>query len=185
MEEYPNNNDQFIDEIVPTDDKLGKIANAANNLVVARNRVDDLRTQLAVAEREYNYINEIELPELMQAVGMSEFRLTNGMKLKINKVLSCKLDKNRVDEADEWLAQNGHEGLIKHRFEIPLPRTVTPLAIATLRATLEELGYGFVVNKNIHPQTLNKWAREMTENNEVIPPEYFEVWRGYKTNIQE
>ena len=179
-----NDDDEYyIDDVVPNDNNLKKIAVIASNLVALRDKVEDLKTQLSVAEQEYNYVNEIELPELMQSVGLSQFTLSNGLKLKVNKVVYCKLNKTKVEEADQWLKENGHEGMVKHKFEIPIPASATPLQLAALNAAIQQLGYKYKDEKIIHPQTLNKWAREQSENNEVIPMEYFEVWRGYKTNI--
>ena len=65
-----------------------------------------------------------------------------------------------------------------------VPKDIDKERLENLKAGIEALDFDYSIGKNIHYQTLNRWAREMTENGEVIPEEIFSVYRGTKTEIE-
>jgi hypothetical protein len=180
-----SDNDQYVETPIPSDAALTKIAEVAAVLVNNKHLIDQLEQQLDAAKKQFVYLSEVEIPQLMHNIGMSEFRLVNGTKIQVKPVIFCRMLKHRADDTDEWLNTNGHQGLMKCKVEIEVGRFATQEKRRALLARIKEMGFAYVDSKTIHPQTLNRWAREMEENGETIPTELFEVFRTYKTNIEE
>lgn len=183
-DEYPTY-DRYIDEMPePTDSQLQKIVGLANQYVDLAWDIERLKSQLALLEKQYNDLGNVMLPDAMRAVGLKEFQLENNYRLKVRDVLGCTLLKENVDKAEEWLEANGHSGLMKHELRIDVPKQHT-LGLNALIKAVQGLGYKHEDIKRIHPQTLLKWAREMEENNDRIPDDIFNVYHGYKTEINK
>jgi hypothetical protein len=178
-----NENDQFIEETKPEENQLGRIARLGIDFIRLQNEIKQLENLLESRKKQFNFVSEVEIPDAMAQVKMREFSLTNGFRLKIKPVLVVSLPKEKVGEADAWLIENGHDGMMKHQIEIPLPKGIAQEDLNALKERIDSMGYAFTDSKSIHYQTLNKWAREMTEEGETIPEEIFKVFRGQKTEI--
>ena len=180
-----DDNDRYIIQDEIEDDQLANIARLGNDFVRLSNEVMKLENMLELRKKQLNVLSTAELPDAMAKVYMTEFRLMNGYKLKIKPVLVCKLPKENADVADQWLIDNGHDGMVKRNITIEVPKGIPAETYATITETIKKNGLNYNDTKVIHPQTLNKWAREMEEGNEVIPEEIFSVFRGTKTEITE
>lgn len=154
-----------------------------HELVQQENLVAQLEYELQQAKKHLEVLSQDTLPQAMLDLNMQEFRLTTGEKIKVKPVLIVQLPKPNVDRAEVWLNQNGHDGLMKHTIEIALPRTTGQNSIQELYGHLDDLGVDYQDKKTIHYQTLNKWAREMDEQGEVIPTEIFSVYRTMKSEV--
>lgn len=178
------NNDEFIDEKIPADDALKRIAELGESFLRYRNQVEMLKNQLETAEKEFNNIGNFLLPDAMKEIGLRSFTLKNGTKLEARPILGCSLPKANMDRAEKWLAENGHGGMVKLKLDVELPKNITYNELKALEEFMLEFQYKYELSKRIHPQTLLKWAREMEEENEIIPTEIFTVFHGFKTEIK-
>jgi hypothetical protein len=177
------NNDDYIDETKPEENQLGKIARLGIDFIRLQNEIKQLENLLESRKKQFNYVSEVEIPDAMAQVKMREFSLTNGFRLKVKPVLVVSLPKEKVGEADAWLIENGHDGMMKHSIEIPLPKGIAQQDLSALKERIDSMGYAYNDTKSIHYQTLNKWAREMQEEGEQIPEDIFKVYHGQKTEI--
>ena len=177
-------NDQFIDDSPGEQIDLNSISKLGIAYVTTRNEIIKLKTQLELREKQFKHLSEVVIPETLQKVNMKSFSLTNGFKLEVKPVVMVTLPKDKADEADQWLDENGHSGMVKHHLDIHLPKGTSPDVIAQLKQNIEASGYECSENKSIHYQTLLKWGREMDEEGEIIPEEIFTVYRGYRTEIK-
>jgi hypothetical protein len=165
-------------------DNLTKIANLGNYFVSLNREIEDIEAELSRKKKEFNRLSTETIPEVMRNVGMTAFQLGNVFKISIKPVLVVKLDKDKVDAADSWLDKHGHSGMVKNHVEVFVPKDIDKERLEDLKRGIEALDFDYSVNKAIHYQTLNHWAREMNENGEVIPEEIFNVYRGTKTEIE-
>lgn len=176
-------NDNFIDTTEEQVD-LNSISKLGIDYVMVRNNILKLKNELERQEKAFKHLSETVIPETLQKVNMKSFSLTNGFKLEVKPVVMVTLPKDKADEADQWLDENGHSGMVKHHLDIHLPKGTSPDVIAQLKQNIEASGYECSENKSIHYQTLLKWGREMDEEGETIPEDIFTVYRGYKTEIK-
>lgn len=177
------NTDEFVDKPIPTDEKLKKIAELAKDFVFFDNNIKDLERELAKYKKEFEQIATTELPEAMIDIGMSEFKLTNGVHLQVIPIYNVRVTKDKLDKADTWLEENGHGGMIKRVFQIAVPNDV--IEQITLEHKLARANIDYDVVKNVHWSTIQSWANEMREAGEMIPEEIFNIFRGNRTVITE
>ena len=177
------NNDQFIDTTEEQID-LNSISKLGIDYVMARNNILKLKNELERQEKAFKNLSEVVIPETLQKVNMTSFGLANGFKLEVKPFVVVTLPKENADLADKWLDENGHSGMVKHELHIPLGKGIKPEVIGPMKKVIEGWGFDCLESKSIHYQTLAKWGREMTEENETIPEDIFKVYKGYKTEIK-
>ncbi len=171
--------------MIPENNKLMEISDLGKDFVDTHNEIEFLEGRLADAKKKYNRLSTELLPYAMQAVGMTSFEIGNRYTIKTEPVLVVKTDKEKMQEIDQWLDSHGHSGMVKFKLEVFLPKAVDKVTLDELQGAIEQFGFEYSLTKNIHFQTLGKWAREMEESGEVIPMDLFNVYRGTKTVIVE
>jgi len=176
-------NDQFIDTTEEQID-LNSISKLGIDYVMARNNILKLKNELERQEKAFKNLSETVIPEVMQKANMTSFGLANGFKLEVKPFVIVTLPKENADIADTWLDENGHSGMVKHELHIPLGKGTDPTKMAHLKEIIKVHGFDCIEGKSIHYQTLAKWGREMTEENETSPEDIFKVYKGYKTEIK-
>jgi hypothetical protein len=164
--------------------ELMAVSQLAKEMTSLDKDIKELEAKLRAKQDRYQQISASELPDLMSEIGMREFRLNTGEKLKIIPVLKVSVPKERMDTAEEWLDENGHSGLVKTKVEVPLPRSLDEETIQQIKEAISALGLDFKLDKSIHHMTLNKWGREMDEEGMVIPEDIFNVFRTNVTIIE-
>jgi hypothetical protein len=144
--------------------------------------IDRLKTLLDKEQYEFDTISSREIPILMAELRMKTFTLDDGTYFAVVPVLKVTAPKDRMDDIDEWLSNNGHPGMVKTNIDVSLPKASERLPEIT--QTLTKMGIDYQVTKAIHYMTLNKWAREMETEGMVIPEDLFSVFRSNKTIIE-
>ena len=178
-------NDEYIDNTTPSDESLQSIAKLAREFVAADVHIRSLKMELEKVEKYYEEISTVKLPDAMNAIGMAEFKLSNGYTLSVIPVFNVRLPKNKIDAADEWLDNNGHSGMIKRVLQVAINNEIPSDVVEKLKIEIEEQGFEYEEVKNVHWATIQSWANEMKTEGEIIPEEIFTVYRGNKTTITE
>jgi inorganic pyrophosphatase/exopolyphosphatase len=161
------------------EDRLKAISELASQMKIIHNEIERTESYLKDLKEQYNNISGVSLPELMAEIDMKRFVLKDGTSFNIRQVVSIKpID---IEMADDWLAQNGHDGMVK--MQINIPRGATSELLDEVLAFIKKQGVTPEYKKTIHPQTLAKWCREMDEEGIVIPEELFQIFRANKTVI--
>ena len=97
----------------PTTNQLAELAELANRQVAEEAIVKELERQLAKATQDLKNTAERDIPNLMDAVGVKSYSLTDGTQITIDvKVVAGILEDNRP-VAFEWLHKNGASSIIK------------------------------------------------------------------------
>ena len=160
-------------------DRLETIQKLATEMKSLDQKIKQAELHLKALKDKYLVISSVELPEVMAEVNMERFVLRDGTRFTVTPVVGIKpLD---MDMADEWLAENGHDGMVKMHLEIP--RGVGNKALKLILDFIRKQGVQSQYKKHIHPQTLAKWCREMDAEGMAIPEEIFSVFRSNKTVI--
>ena len=67
----------------------------AELLLTLRQRVDRLESELAAAKADAQRVEQEDLPELMQELGLSKFSLTTGETLEVQPDVACSISDAR------------------------------------------------------------------------------------------
>ena len=115
---------------------------------------------------------------------MSELKLTDGQKISVQTYYSASIPKDKINDALDWLRDNGHGDLIKNTVSIDYGKGEDNVA-ADMKQKLREAGQSFTDKTGVHPQTLKAFAREQTESGKNLPLDLLGVYIGQKTVIKE
>jgi len=170
-------------DVQATNDELQSISVLAANQRKWEIAIADLNDELKTATEELKKIQEFLLPEAMAAVGMSEFKLTDGSKITIKEDIFASIRVERIENAMGWLVEQGLGDIIKDEVKVNLGRGDFEKAQGLITA-IRELGFEPQEKKNVHPMTLKATIREQMGRGVQFPEEFFSVMPFKKSVIK-
>lgn len=148
-------------------------------------KVAQCEQELAAAKEELRQVSEVQLPELLDELGMEEFTTKEGLKIKVKEVIRASM--GRSDEEKEralnWLDENGFGAIIKRTVEVPFNRGADNEA-KQLRDELRKDGLRASFSRKVEPSTLRAFIVEKLTDGEEIPLDIFKVFRDRKTQVE-
>lgn len=155
-----------IPEAVPQGNEALRVVIAlANKLVELRDDIEARQAELKKKEEEAENIANRLIPDLLEALGLSELTLTDGRKIKLGTVYYASVPKARMAAVHAWLLERNMAGIVKEKVIVD-PDYKERLVAATVP---------FEVDASIHPSTLRAFVKERIEANEPLPQELFGV----------
>lgn len=156
--------------------EINRLTNLAERQLCLESKVKNIENQLKKAKEELAQVAEVDLPLLMEELGVSSFDLSDGCKISVKETIRASVSVARAREAMDWLISHGHQNLIKHEGVIPINDDDLT---EEQKKLLDEVRGNFEWhdNRKVHPQTLSAFVREMLEEGQEIPLELFGVHR--------
>lgn len=156
---------------------IKRVTELAELVVVKRDEVAKLESQLVAAKSELLRLEQDDLPDLMLELGLSKFSMANGAAVEIQQDVQCGISEERRRAAHDWLVKNGFGGLIKTAVSVEFG--VGELDAANRVA--EEIGG--LVKEAVHPSTLKSFVKEQLAAGKPLPFELFGVHPFNKVKI--
>lgn len=153
--------------------KLSELANAQAEAELAVKRAEKA---LEEAQSDLKKIAEGTLPELMDSLGMEEFRTSTGLKITVKETIRASIPKPREAEAFAWLRAHHHDALIKRSVVCSFGKGEDEDARKLCEQLIAE-GYSFEDKQSVHAQTLSSFCREKLKKGEDIPMDLLGVFR--------
>jgi len=167
-----------------TDGELSIVSTLANKQLKLATDVAELEASLKAKKEELRLTSEQELPDAMQAAGLTQITLSTGEKISINEFYNAHISKANQEKAYEWLVSNGHEGLIKNEVLMKFGRDESEVVEQTVSA-LQSRGLSPEVRQSVHPSTLKAFVKEQFTSGNDIPTEPFGIYIGTKATIKK
>jgi hypothetical protein len=165
---------------LPKDEQLKQLAYLCGMQVGYEEAIIDLEAKLGQARDHLKTISERDIPAIMTELGLMSIKLTNGKEVTLKPFVSVK----STPEVVEWLAQNGHEDIIKGTIKAVFPKGFDKDALASIAAFMAEEGLAAETETTVHYQTLAAWAKQAVQTGIAFPRELFNFYQGFKTNIK-
>ncbi len=171
-------------------DLLTRISVAGEQQLQIVDQIEDLERQLREKKDELQTVSETTLPALMDEANLKEFTTLSGIKIKIQEMVtaSCPAPSTRDPELMKrrsrifkWLDDHNYGKLISRELKVEFDRSQHEAALL-LEQQLRGQNYAVQRQYNIHPQTFNKFARDMLADGKELP-EDFKVHRRNVTKI--
>jgi hypothetical protein len=177
--------DNFKQEHSSDDDKA-RVSQLGNRLLALQSEVADLDQQLKDKKRELRNVEELELPEAMDKVGLSEFKTTTGLKVSVKPFYNASIPSERKDEALDWLELEGHGGIIKTEVSVSFGKgeLAQAQAFKEFARGFNEVAVDPELSRGVHAQTLKAFVREMIEGGAAIPLDLLGVYNGRKATVK-
>jgi len=177
---------EFRDAERPGEAVFAQLNSLVDAQLAAEQSVADLEEQLKKAKGKVVGISEHDIPDLMEEMGLSEFRTVSGLRVKIKEAIyantSPSKDPERHAAAMKWLEDHNHGGLIKRLISVGFNRDQEDAA-AALCEKLEGEEYNVNKTNSVHPSSLRSWVNKMLEAGEDIPMDLFGVTKRRTSKI--
>ena len=164
--------------------ELSLVSALANKQVELAQELASLEEAVKAKKEEFRATSEQELPEAMQAAGLSELVLSTGEKITISEFYNAHISKVNQETAYNWLVSNGHAGPIKNEVSLKFARDQERIAEETVLA-LKARGLSPEVRQSVHPSTLKAFVKEQLTSGKDIPSEPFGIYIGSKAIIKK
>ena len=167
-----------------SDGELSIVSALANKQLQLVTEVAELEADLKAKKEELRLTSEQELPDAMQAAGLTQIKLNSGENISNNEFYNAHISKANQEKAYEWLTANGHEGLIKNEVLLKFGREESLVVDETVSA-LQARGLSPQVRQSVHPSTLKAFVKEQFTSGNDIPTEPFGIYIGTKATIKK
>lgn len=159
-----------------TEDKteLSRLSDMVDEMMAIRARIAQLELELQKNQIRQKDFEEVQVPSLMEQIGLTSLRTTNGFKVELDVQPKASITEANREMAMCWLEDNGHGGLIKRTVTVAFNRDQEKEARA-LVAEIEPK-YGAVKEKKeVHPQTLQAFVKGQIAEGAALPLDLFSV----------
>ncbi len=147
---------------------LARLSKLADDLKAAQAEVARIESTLKAAQKRVQDLEEIQIPELMEGLGIESFRTSSGFEIEIAKNVHVSITNENKPAAFRWLDEHGHGGMIKRSVVVAFNRDQEDDAKA-LQDDLAKKFPGVRQDLNVHPSTLKAWATRRLEEGEELP----------------
>lgn len=170
----------------PPEDKLERIRHFGEYQRRLTKEVADLENQVTLTKEKLRRVMEQDLPEAMDEVGMKDFTLDDGTKIKIKPFYAASIPAERKDEAFEWLKDRNFDGMIKADVMVSFGKGEFEIAQSFLQFIrgFNEKAIDPEYKEHVHWQTLRKFVQEQVEGGKELPLDMFGVFVGRKAELK-
>lgn len=179
----PEAMEEMFSKIAAIDTPLIRLRKMADVLKEYQARTLAAADALSKAQAAQSKIELEDMPELMTELGMKEFTLDDGFKIKIESDLKCGITADNKEAAHNWLKDRNFGGLIKVKLEQEYDKGEIEAAEANAVKILELTGKVAVVNETIHAGTLKAFLKEQREKGANLPADLFGIHPFNKAKI--
>ncbi len=159
-----------------SDSQLVHLQKLAEEQAKAEAEIARLDVLITKAREQLRDISERMLPELMDEIGITEFKTSTGLTIEVEETIRASIPKAKAPQALGWLKAKGYASLIKRVVAVSFGKGEDAKAME-LRQKL--IGESFEVTDvaGVHASTLSAWVREKLKKGEEIPLELLGVHR--------
>jgi hypothetical protein len=169
---------------LPKDEEISDLSAMVKELIAVRNNMDALNETLKeLGKREQKLGGEM-IPSRMHELGVTNLTV-NDRKVTCKPFYSAKIKPESEMMAFDWLEEAGHGDVIKGELIVPYRRPDRDIAMEIKESILATYGIAANVKLGVHHSTLRALARELVEDEGVVPPpDLFDLFIGNQTIIK-
>lgn len=164
------------------DREIAELSKLCRRQAEYENEVQIAEERLKEYKQRLRNISELEIPEKMMALGVSQLRLADGTVISIDTFYSASITEAHRTEALSWLEDNGYSALIKSEIKVATKKGERDIAERTLEL-LRQANIPYTNKDSVHPQTLKAFVREQIESGQTIPMDLLSVHIGNRAKI--
>jgi hypothetical protein len=165
---------------------LEKIIALAEQQGDAGRRIDMLEAELKEAKEIYRQITENDIPEAMEALGLTEFSLKDGRTIRLEQRVHASIPKGRESVAFKWLRDNNYDSIIKREINFRFGKGDDGVASQLVDLIKQALSVVPDHDKeSVHHSTLKAFVRELLEDGVQLPEEAFGILRRTVAKVDD
>ncbi len=142
-----------------------------------------LEEELKYVEQRIKDLSTRSIPDLMQAINLTELRLTDGRKIAVRPDIMASVSKERMPQVLAWLHAHNAQAIAKQKLMVDI-NDLPQAAVIAMEDAARALGARPTIDASIHPSTLRAFVKEQLEQGTPdFPRELFGVHEGSKAVI--
>lgn len=165
-----------------TEATLESLVKYANEMKSLEKEIADIERELAERNGRLNKISGVIIPDVMDRLGMEEFKLSDGSKVLVKTDIKCGLSEDRKPAGFAWLRENDYGGIIKTAVSLAFGKGEEQQAKEAVDV-LSAAGFNAQIGDSVHPATLKSFVKERIEAGDNIPIDVFGVYEFKQTKI--
>ena len=175
----------FIKDAPQDVDNLTGAENLSDLVLQLQKLEDELKADEEALKRKKEQIDKISgiaIPEIMESMKLKTMKLSDGSGIEIREMYSATIPVANKEGAFNWLRNNGLGDLIKNEITVSFGRNEDNKA-SEYADLARGRGYQPSQKLKVEPMTLKALFRERSENNQELPAEHFNLFKGNRTKI--
>ena len=169
------NFEQDATEVAVTKEQLTELSEHAKKAADLEARILIGEALIVDLKKELNMILRMDIPGVLDEVGMKDFTLTDGTNVKIVHKIKASIAKINMPEAVEWLKDNGLGDIVKETVSVLMNKIPQETKDKMLEA-ITELGLQSELAVKVNANTLSATVREQKEEGIEIPEDLLGVY---------
>ena len=161
---------------------LQRAVKLAELLLGLRKNVERLEQELEAAKADARRVEQEDLPQLMQELGIETFKLKTGESIEVKPEVECSISEGRRKAAHAWLLAHGVGGLIKTEVVVTFGRGEHDEAEGFAKEVAQQGKEPNLVER-VHPSTLKSFVKEQMAAGKPVPFDLFGVHPYSKVKI--
>ena len=138
--------------------------------------------RLSRKKEKADKLSQQVIPEIMESMKMKTMKLRDGSSIEIKEIYSATIPKDKQEGAFNWLRNSDLGDLIKNEITVSFGRNEDNKA-SEYADLARGRGYQPSQKLKVEPMTLKALFRERSENNQELPAEHFNLFKGNRTKI--
>ena len=164
-----------VNEAKSLSDQVVKLRTLEDDLVLKEKEFKELKRKVEVMSGDV-------IPTMMQEMNISTLKLADGSSVEVKPIYGASISPAKKEEAFKWLRDNGLGDLIKNEVTVAFGRNEDNKA-SEYADLARGRGYQPSQKLKVEPMTLKALFRERSENNQELPAEHFNLFKGNRTKI--
>lgn len=161
---------------------LQRVVQLAELLLKLRENVSRLETELDAAKKDVRRVEQEDLPDLMQELGLETFKLKTGETVEVKPEVECSITEEKRFAAHDWLSVHGFGGLIKTEVVVTFGRGEHEAAEGFAKEVADQGKQPSLIER-VHPSTLKSFVKEQMAAGNPVPFDLFGVHPYNKVKI--
>ncbi len=175
----------FVEDAPQQVNELENVRSLSNYVIDLQKLEGEIAKEEALLKQKKERADKISaevIPEIMESMKLKTLKLQDGSAIEVKEIYSATIPVANRERAYQWLRDNDLGDLIKNEVTVSFGRGEDNKAsdYADLAA---ERGYQPVQKLKVEPMTLKALYRERSENNQELPSEHFNLFKGNRTKI--
>ena len=175
----------FVEDAPQQVNELENVRSLSNYVIDLQRLEEEIikeETLLKQKKERADKISEEVIPGIMESMKLKTLKLQDGSAVEVKDIYSATIPVTNREGAYQWLRENDLGDLIKNEITVSFGRGEDNKA--SEYADLAK-GNGFEPTQKlkVEPMTLKALFRERSENNQELPSEHFNLFKGNKTKI--
>jgi len=168
--------------VMPNNAQLKQLSVLAKALLTQEKVIQDLTEKLEQKQLKLNELRRRLIPDLMRDIGVSEFKLTSGIKVTIRELIEASIKAENQFKAFAWLRENEFDSLIKNEVVTKFGMKEDKKALKLLKELMAK-GYDSAHKESIHGGTLKAFVKEQLEAGNPLPT-FFEIFEYREAKVE-